>query len=479
MKARILVVDDDKSSRMVLEQFLRTDGFETSAAGSAEEALELVSRESFDVCISDLRMPGMDGIELLRRLTELAPETLVIIVTAHGVMESSIAALRAGAADYILKPILAEDILNKVRRLVEHRSRAQEVRALRRLVAAVRPEMRMVGESAALRRIDGLVARVADTGSTVLITGESGTGKELVADAIHRASPRAHEPFVPVNCAAISESLLESELFGHVRGAFTGAVAGKEGLLQTAGAGTLFLDEVGDMALPVQAKLLRTLENREIQPLGSVRRTTLEARIVAATNKNLEEEIAEGRFRDDLYYRLAVVEIEVPPLRRRREDIPPLIDHFVERHNRELRRTFNGISNAALHMMMGYDWKGNVRELENVIERAMIVSEGPRIEVEDLPEAIRMSAPIDPEELWDLRRASHRFELSHINGALEHCAGDKKKAARLLGMSLSSLYRKLESELPSEASASTSGRSSQKLDPSPSLLETPKDPPMR
>ncbi|MEM7168373.1 MAG: sigma-54 dependent transcriptional regulator [Planctomycetota bacterium] len=448
MVARLLVVDDEATARAELSEALRDGGFEVCEAGDAEEALEHASRQSFDVVISDIRMPGMDGIQLLRRLTELSPETMAIMVTAYGDMSTAIEALRAGASDYVLKPLLFDDILSKVARLVEHRKLQLEVRNLRRTVEnnGAGSSYEMVGESTAMRRILSLIDKVAPTPSNVLVIGESGTGKELIARALHEASDRREAPFVPINCAAIPEALLESELFGHVKGAFTGAVANKEGLLKTADEGTIFLDEIGDMPMSVQAKLLRATESREIQPVGSTRRIPISARIVAATNRKLKERIDDDLFREDLYYRLAVVEIEIPALRERPEDIPRLVQHFVDKYNRELARSCAGVESEALRLLMGHQWKGNVRELENTIERAMILSEGDMIRVEDLPTAVRGARPVDPSSCGSLAQAVRCFERGLIGRTLEVCTGDKRVAAKRLGISLSSLYRKLEED---------------------------------
>ena len=445
MKARVLVVDDEKTVRDELCEALQDGGFIAKGVSNASDALATAADVSYDVCISDIRMPGMDGLELLNRLADVSPETTVIMITAFGDMQTAIQALRNGATDYVLKPILFEDILSKVRRLVEYRRLALEVQYLRRSAAEKAATKDMISESAAMGHIQDLIAKVAPTGSSVIITGESGTGKELIARAIHEASERPQAPFVPINCAAIPETLLESELFGHVKGAFTGAVSTKEGLLQTAGEGTIFLDEIGDMPMSIQAKLLRAIETREIQPVGSVRRIPILARLIAATNKDLKQELEAGRFREDLYYRLAVLEIHVPPLRERRDDIPPLVNHFVAKYNQELRRRFAGVDREALQLLVGHEWKGNIRELENTIERAMILAESDDLlRTADLPETVRAAAPIDPEEIMGLRQATHRFELEHIKKVIDRCDGDKRRATKILGLSLSSLYRKYE-----------------------------------
>jgi len=470
MNARVLVVDDEATARDELCEALADEGFQVTGVGDGAEALAAAAAESFDVCITDIRMPGMDGIELLRRLGTASPETMVLVITAFGGMETAIEALRLGATDYVLKPVIFEDIIGKVRRLVEQRDLAREVRNLRRSLESRGEEAgsRMIGDSRSMVEISRLIAKVAPTASNVLITGESGTGKELIARSIHLQSERAEEPFVPINCAAIPEPLLESELFGHVRGAFTGAVADKEGLLRTAGDGTIFLDEIGDMPMAIQAKLLRAIETREIQPVGSVRRIPIHARIIAATHRDLLRRIEENTFREDLYYRLAVVEIRIPPLRERREDIPLLVQHFIEKYGCELGRRCGGVESSALRRLVGHTWKGNIRELENTIERAMILGESDLITLDDLPAPIRGAYPIDPESSVNLHEATRRFETEHIGRIIAQCGGDKRAAARKMGLSLSTLYRKLEAArepaAPSEEARPTApmdrGRSS-------------------
>lgn len=445
MVAHVLVVDDEETVREELCEALRESGYEATGAGDGLTAAKAALERSYDVCISDIRMPGLDGIGLLKKLGEQSPETMVIMITAYGDLQTAIEAIRLGATDYVLKPLLFEDILSKVARLVEHRRLAHEVRTLRRTASdGVSGLGQMVGESAAMKSIASLIKKVAPTRSNVLITGPSGTGKELIARAIHESSDRASAPFVPINCAAIPETLLEGELFGHVKGSFTGATSNKEGLLKTADEGTIFLDELGELPMSIQAKLLRAIESREIQPVGSVRRVPISARLIAATNKNLEKEIEAGRFREDLFYRMAVVEVPVPPLSERREDIPALVQHFVRKYSRELHRECAGVEPDALAVLMGYEWRGNIRELENTIERAMILADGDRIRLEDLPEMIKNSAPIDPDRCLDLAQATHQFEQQHICRVIDSCGGDKRLAASRLGVSLSSLYRKLD-----------------------------------
>ena len=443
MNARILVVDDEETAREELAEAIRDAGMDVQTAEHGRRGLELAREMAFDVCVTDIRMPEMDGIELLKRLRETNPKTLTIILTAYGALETALAALRTGAADYILKPVLFDDLLHKIRRLLEHRDLEMQVQSLRRTIEVHQIDRGLIGESQGLRQIKELIAKVGPTRSSALITGESGTGKELVAQAIHAADEEAaRQPFVPFNCAAIPETMVESELFGHVRGAFTGADTAKEGLLRSAGDGSIFLDEVGEMPLPVQAKLLRAVDSREIRPLGSVRRVPINARLIAATNKDLRKEIENRQFREDLYYRLAVVEIEVPPLRDRKEDLPALIEHFVAQHGRKLHRHIEGLSPRAMEILLAHDWPGNVRELANVIERGVILAEGPVIQHVDLPRGLTARIADDAESSADLRDSTREFERAHIESVVLACGGDKKEAARRLGISLASLYRK-------------------------------------
>ncbi len=442
MSVRILVVDDEPAIRAELEEALQEAGYETQSAADGSEALELAQQRAFDLCLSDIRMPTMSGIELLRKLGETSPETMVLLMTAYADLDSAVEALRLGAVDYLLKPFSHDELIAKTRRLAEHRGLILENRHLRRAVDAGTPST-MIGRSPAMARVIEAVNRVAPMPSHVLVTGESGTGKELVARAIHDRGPRGKAPFVPINCAAIPEGLLESELFGHTRGAFTGATDNKEGLLKTAGEGTVFLDELGEMPLAIQAKLLRAIETREIQPLGSTRRVQIQARFVVATHRDLLAEARAGRFREDLYYRLAVVEIHVPPLRERRDDVPLLVDHFVAKYARELGRSVRGVSREALRLLVGHDWPGNIRELGNAIEHAVIFAAGEEIAPGELPERVQAASPRDPSYSQDLREATADFERDHILRVIAQCGGNKRKAAKVLGMGVTTLYRKL------------------------------------
>jgi DNA-binding NtrC family response regulator len=446
MAAAILIVDDEPASRDALVDVLRDEGHEVQAAASAEEALQILENSEFELVVSDLRMSGMDGLSLLREVRRLCPQTLFVLVTAHASVETAVQALREGAHDYMLKPLVYDDVVTKVHRLLEQRQIAWQVQYLRREVESRYDFDNLVGESKAMQRIVSLIRKVAPTNSTVLITGESGVGKEVVARAIHRESARRDRIFLPVNCGAIPETLLESQLFGHVRGAFTGAVTAQEGLFQRARGGTIFLDEVGELPLGLQVKLLRAIEEKEILPVGAVNPVRVDIRIIAATNKDLETCCRDGTFREDLYYRLNVFGIEIPPLRDRREDIPTLVEFLVRRHSLEMNRRFKGVDNSAMKVLMTMPWKGNVRELDNVIEHAMIVGTPDWISTDDLPAKIaKLAAGADATMPGDdLKTAMRVYERNHIVNALERAGGDKRVAADALGISLSSLYRKIE-----------------------------------
>jgi DNA-binding NtrC family response regulator len=443
-KGTILVAEDEAAVRESLAEVLRDEGYQVVTAVDGTAALAAIDGHDFDLILSDLRMPGADGLAVLRRAREVSPQTLVLLMTAHATVETAVEALQRGAQDYLLKPLIFEDVLHKIDHLLRHRQVAWENQLLRSQVERQWDFESLVGRSAAMREVMRLVRRVAPTPSTVLITGESGVGKEVVARAIHHFSEFAERIFLPVNCGAIPEHLLESQLFGHLRGAFTGAISNQEGLFQRARGGTIFLDEIGDLPLNLQVKLLRAIEQKEILPVGATTPIKIEIRILAATNRDLQLAVEAGQFRDDLYYRLNVVGIEIPPLRERREDIPPLVEHFVRLHNRELRKRFKGVDGPTMKLMMSRPWKGNVRELDNVIEHAMILGEGDWITVADLPRALQgengVAVPIGD----DLREALRAYEKAHIQAVLARAGHDKKLAAEMLGVSLSSLYRKIE-----------------------------------
>jgi two-component system response regulator PilR (NtrC family) len=445
MASSVLVVDDEAASRESLVDVLKDEGYEATAAASTDAALELIEHGEFDLVVTDLRMPGRDGIALLREVRKLCPQTLVILMTAYASVETAVQALRDGAHDYMIKPLQYDDVLAKIARLLERRELAWQIQHLRREVESRYDFENLVGESRAMRSIVEMIRRVAPTNSTVLITGESGVGKEVVARAIHRESERRDHIFLPVNCGAIPENLLESQLFGHARGAFTGAVTSQEGMFQRARGGTIFLDEVVELPLALQVKLLRAIEDREVLAVGTTTPAKVDIRIIAATNRDLEQSCREGTFREDLYYRLNVFGIHIPPLHERREDIPLLVEFLVRRHNLEMNKHFKGVENAAMKVLLNTRWKGNVRELDNVIEHAMIVGDGPWITVNDLPARIHQGRRNDPVAAGDdLKSAMRLYERNHLANVLERTEGDKRKAAELLGISLSSLYRKIE-----------------------------------
>jgi DNA-binding NtrC family response regulator len=445
-RGTILIAEDEDGVRDSLAAVLGEEGYDVVATADGAEAIAALGTREFDVVLSDVRMPGADGLAVLRHARENAPQTLVLLMTAHATVETAVEALRGGAQDYLLKPVIFDDLLHKIEALVEHRQLAWERQFLRSQVDRQWDFDNLVGQSSAMREVMNLVKRVAPVPSTVLITGESGVGKEVVARAIHHFSNRHDAIFLPVNCGAIPENLLESQLFGHLRGAFTGAVSNQEGLFQRARRGTIFLDEIGELPLGLQVKLLRAIESKEVQPVGATAPIKVDVRIIAATNRELSREVEVGRFRDDLYYRLNVFGIEIPPLRERREDIPALADHFIRMHNRELKKHFKGADSALLKLFMSLPWKGNVRELDNVIEHAMILGDADWITINDLPRALRADA--DPDALLaeseSLRDAMRAYEKAHIQSVLTKLSNDKRAAAERLGMSLSSLYRKIE-----------------------------------
>jgi two-component system response regulator PilR (NtrC family) len=440
---RILIIDDEELFREDLASLLRQEGYVCQTAADGEAGLHLADTEDFDVVLCDLVMPGLSGIDIADRLSTHCPGTSVLLVTAYGSLETAVEAFRKGVADYLLKPVVSEDVLAKIRRCLTHRRLQDEVRYLRRQLREVSTGSKLIGESPAMMELRELIAKFAPTDSTVLLTGESGTGKELVARILHESSKFADGPFMAINCAALPHELMESELFGHVRGAFTGAVSDKPGLFDLAGGGTLLLDEVAELPLSLQAKLLRAIERREFLRVGGVTPVTYTARIVSATNRKVEDEVAAGRFREDLYYRIRVVEIHLPPLRERQEDIPLLAEHILHRLNARLKRRILRVDHTVMRVLMTSPWRGNVRELENVLERAMILADGESIEVSHLPKELTVNLD-RPEFSPDLRTAVRAFELEHIRRVLAETNGNREEAARLLGIDPSTLYRRLK-----------------------------------
>jgi two-component system NtrC family response regulator len=445
MKPNVLVVEDEELMRSILRQLLEEENYRVLTADSAENALEIFSTNDIAVTLTDIKMAGMDGLELLDQVKAIDADALVIIMTAYSSVDSAIAALRKGAYDYVTKPFINEDLLQTVRNAIRTKELFRENRALRRELDKHYSFSEIIGTSESLQKVFRIVEKVADTNASVLIEGESGTGKELIARAIHYKSRRAAKPVLAVNCGALPESLLESELFGHTKGSFTGATTDKKGLFRASDGGTLLLDEIGEMPQTLQVKLLRALQEREVTPVGASAPVKFDARIIAATNKNLEKEVAENRFREDLFYRLNVIEIQLPPLRARREDIPLLIKHFIAEIAKEQNTTEKIIAREAMSALINHNWQGNVRELQNAVERAFILSND-EIFLENLPPKIRIGAENnyeirDPE---GLRPTLEEMERRYILEVLRAVNEDKTAAAEILGIDLSTLYRKLK-----------------------------------
>jgi len=450
-KATVLLAEDDRSTRSSLSQFLKGLGYEVVEASTGHEAMEHLSARPFDIVVTDLMLPGVGGLEILRALQTDAPGTVGIVITGFGTVQNAIEAMRLGVFEYLLKPINFDELQIVLERALEFQRLRKENRQFKREVQRQFGLQNLIGHSDAMRRILDLIEKVADSDSTVLIYGESGTGKELVARAIHYRSDRMDKPLVPINCAAIPSDLLESELFGYEKGAFTGAHRTKIGRFEYANGGTLFLDEIGEMSPQLQVKLLRVLQEKSFERLGGVRPIQVDVRIIAATNRDLEKAIEEGKFREDLYYRLSVIPIHIPPLRERKEDIPLLVEHFLEKFNIEKGRSVSGVSPKAMEKLTEYSWPGNVRELENLIERLVVLKRTGTIEVEDLPEKIRfgpardpLGAIVLPEEGIRLEETIHRLERELILQALRRTRGVKKEAAELLGMKRTTLIQKMK-----------------------------------
>jgi two-component system response regulator HydG len=438
----VLVVDDEASNLASLEKIFQREGMRVFTADGAKAALELVRRHRVQVVLTDLMMPGTSGAELLRALKEVSPDTEVVLMTAYGTVETAVQAMRDGAYDFVEKPLKRMTIVKSVRKAAERQSLVAENRSLRQELKLL-TNREIVGQSPALRRVLDVATQAAPSSATVLILGESGTGKELIARYIHSKSGRASGPFVGVNCAAIPESILEAELFGHERGAFTGAIAKREGRFARARGGTLFLDEIGELSPAVQVKILRVLQEGEYEPVGG-HTVKADARIVAATNRDLVSEVEAGRFREDLYYRLNVIAVTAPPLRARREDIPLLVDHFLGVYCTKNGRARLTVPSDALRKLMDYSWPGNVRELENVIERAAVLCRAEVLSLADLPDAVASATPRPPSELtFAIGTPLSEVEQRMIRDTLSHTGGDKSLAAQLLGISTRTIYRKL------------------------------------
>jgi DNA-binding NtrC family response regulator len=446
-KKSILIAEDEQLLRESLAELLEGEGYEVVQAPDGKQAYGKALERAFDLVITDLKMPEMDGLTLLEQLRQIAPRTPVLVLTAYGTVESAVGAMRAGAVDYLLKPAQFNDVLIRVQRALELGELSRTRRVLTEQAAATSDFHNLVGDSPVMNKLFELVKKLSAVKSSVLIVGESGTGKELFARAIHYNGVTRDNPFIAVNCGAIPESLIESELFGHRKGAFTGAVRDRVGYFEAADGGTLFLDEISTLPLSVQSSLLRVLEDRTVTPVGDTRPRPVDVRIIAASNQDLRELVKDAKFREDLLYRLDVVRLTIPPLRQRKGDIPLLVKHFLAKYAKEMSRRVLGVDQAAMRAILDHDWRGNVRELENVIERAVIFAEGREVGVDDLPFAPPPIASNDGVPAGDgeeLRLALESFERQHISTSLRRHGYDKTQTARALGIGLSSLYRKLE-----------------------------------
>ncbi len=450
---KILVVDDEQSLRDVLSIMLKRAGYAVTCASDGEEAIEHVAKEIFDLVITDLRMPKADGMDVLKAVKSASPETVVLVITAFATADSAVEAMKQGAYDYLTKPFQVDEVQLIVRNALEKRRLSTENMLLKREMASQSSFAQLVGQSDAMQRVFDVVRKVADSKSNVLICGESGTGKELVARAIHYNSARSTAPFVAVNCSAVPETLLESELFGHMKGSFTGAISNKAGLFEVANGGTIFLDEIGDTTPTIQVKLLRVIQEREFRRVGGNQDIKVDVRVIAATNKDLEKAVADGSFREDLYYRLDVIPIKLPPLRLRSGDIPLLANHFLERFSKESGKPMPTLTPEAMHVLLEHEWRGNVRELENLIERVVAFSNGGTVTDDDVRGWLHRpvapppqhGVPTDlPEEGLDLEGLINGIEKDLLMKALERSKWVKKKAARLLRLNTRSFRYRLE-----------------------------------
>jgi two-component system, NtrC family, response regulator HydG len=437
---QILVIDDEPTFRDGVGRVLEKSGYPFETAEDGTSGLAKLHAGRFDVVLLDLKLPDIPGLEVLAQIVQEYPDVLVVIVTGHATLENAVSTLKSGAADFLAKPFSPNELRGLLTRLSRQVELKRENEYLRRRITGVGDDQMIIGDSRPMREILSLVDKVAPTDSTVLILGESGTGKEIIARAIHERSRRSEQEFVPIDCTSLVETLLESELFGHVKGSFTGAVQTKHGYFELATGGTIFFDEVGNLPLSIQAKLLRVLQTRQFSPVGSTSTISAEVRILAATNQDLEAHIASGQFREDLFYRINVVPVNLPPLRKRADDIPPLVEYFLKRHNRRRNVPIDGVSPEAMAVLLGYTWPGNIRELENTIERALILEESDVLTVKSLP--IQTSAVSN--NLLDGRPlALAEIEKQHIRYVLNLVGGNRSKAARLLGVDRKTLYNKI------------------------------------
>jgi Nif-specific regulatory protein len=450
-REKILLIDDSADMLTHLSEYLKNEGYDVEASTEGEKALSMIERKSYDIILTDLMMPNPDGMEVLKYVTQHSRESICIILTGYGTIKNAVEAVKLGAFDYLTKPVKMDEILITLRRALEFRDLKRENQNLKNQLKKKYKFENIIGDSDKMHQIFETIEKVADTDSTILILGESGTGKELIAKAIHYNSYRREGPFIPVNCAAIPSELLESELFGHEKGAFTNAIRTRIGRFELANGGTVFLDEIGDMSPNLQSKLLRVLQERQFERIGGVKTVKIDIRIIAATHQDLKAAVEQGKFRQDLYYRLNVIPIQVPPLRERKSDIPLLLHHFLNHFNRSKKRRIQGISNEALSRFMEYYWPGNVRELENIIERVVILTNNDRITVQDLPEKIQSLSGVEqaplleiPEEGISLDNAINEFEKKLILQALNKTGWIKNKAAQLLNLNRTTLIEKIK-----------------------------------
>ncbi|HUI66789.1 MAG TPA: sigma-54 dependent transcriptional regulator [Nitrospirota bacterium] len=443
-KPNILVVDDEKDICMALRILLTKEGYNVKEAYNGEQAIERIKQENFDIVLTDIKMEKMDGFEVLRESQKISPETSVIMMTAFASVGSAVEAMRAGASDYITKPFINDEIRLTIKRIIKSRDLQMENQILRQeLSQRTAAFTTIIGSSEPMQKVFSVMEKVIPNKSNILITGESGTGKGLVAQAIHESGPRKDKPFIAINCGAIPENLLESELFGHKKGAFTSAIEDKKGLITMANGGTLFLDEIGELPSALQVKLLHVIQTKELTPVGDTRVISVDVRIIAATNADLLQRVKEGRFREDLYYRLNVIEIRMPALRERRDDIPVLIKHYMEVFAKEAGKNIKDIDYEAMQALLTYDWPGNIRELRNTIERATVLADGEVITIHDMPDKFR-TLDIEGVSTSSLRQALDTFERDYIRRSLTENKGNKDAAATKLGIDLATLYRKLK-----------------------------------
>lgn len=448
----ILIVDDEEDTLDACTQALTKEGYSIDTANRPQEALENIGAKDYQVVLADIKMPGMDGIELLQRIKKINPQIEVIMITGYATIETAVKSMREGAYDYLPKPFTPEELRMLVKKALEKQRLVIENRDLRERLRINKEERVLLGESQEMREVDRLINKIAKTNSTVMILGETGTGKELVAEELHKRSHRSHKPMITVNCAAIPAELLESELFGHEKGAFTGAMRSRKGSFELAHGSTLFLDEIGYMSLDLQVKLLRALQEREIKPVGSEKSISVDVRIIAATNKDLKEAIKKGEFREELYYRLNVVPVFLPPLRERKEDIPLLANHFLKKYNNEVKKKIQGFSEEAMTLLLNYSWPGNVRELENVVERAVILAEGDSIEPESFNQLLERGRENRGFQKRTAKNSTQlesfpsleRVERNYILEVLQATKWNRRKASEILGISTSTIWRRLE-----------------------------------